>query len=503
LKVVLINPNLETNIYSAWTPLGILYLGTVLKENGFQVSLLDAAARNYSRQQILDWIKKNDPDVVGLTVFTVSFLVSMELAKVIKTWNPNIKIVLGHYHPTIQAERIIEKYGDRVDFIVRGEGEYIFLELCEYLERHPDKIEGVEDIKGLTFKNSNGKIIHTPDAPLISDLDTLPIPDRNLLEFDYKWNFAGFEFSNSKLTTVISSRGCPFNCSYCACSKFAKRRWRPRSPENIVEELRIIEELGYTEVNFVDDNFTLQPKRVIKLCELMRKEGIDLNWHTDGRVDQTSPNMLRWMSKVGCRSIWFGFESANQRILDLYNKKTKISQFDTAIRHTRKAGIDLIVGLFMTGAPTETIEEVKNTIQYAVRSDIDVPFFNVVEIFPGVKFWDDYVNEGIISPYEKVTAQVGNEIREVERWETNTRVIDFLLDTKEKKKMLSEIQHAYQSFFSSERKMSYLLKMLLRTIKSKFMLNMALSIMKNFEDAFNAIATFRESKPRGFGTYDD
>jgi radical SAM superfamily enzyme YgiQ (UPF0313 family) len=502
MRVALINPHLEQRIYSAWPPLGILYLGTILKNNGFHVDLLDAAARNYSKRNVLDWIKQKKPDIIGITVFTVSFLVSIDLAKQIKQWNPNIKIIIGHYHPTIQAERVIQKYGETVDYIVRGEGEYILLDLCNFLENRSNKRDEPNDIKGLTYRNIDGKIVSTPDAPLINDLDSLPIPDRELLNYEYKWNFAGFEFSKSKLTTIVSSRGCPFNCAYCACSEFAKRRWRPRSAENIVEELSLIEEQGYTEVNFVDDNFTLRPKRVIKLCELMKKEKIDLNWHTDGRVDQTSQNMLSWMSKVGCRSIWYGFESANQRILNIYNKQTKVSQFDTAIQKTRKAGIDLIIGLFMLGAPSETLSEIKSTIDFAIHSDIDIPFFNVVEIFPGLDFWDDLVSKGYIHPEDKVKTLVGSELKEVERWETSTRVIDVLLSPQEQEQMLKTFFNAYKSFFSFERK-KYMIKTVLRALKSKFMLNMMGNIMTNPKEAMNAIITFRESKPSGFGTYEE
>ncbi|MFW9898127.1 MAG: B12-binding domain-containing radical SAM protein [Candidatus Thorarchaeota archaeon] len=501
MKIALINPSLEIKIYSPWPPLGILYLGTILKENGFKVKLLDAAAKFYGKNEVLSWIKQERPDIIGISVFTVAFLPTINLIKFIKEWNPNVKIVLGHYHPTIEAENIIHKYGDYVDYCVRGEGEYTLLELCEFLDKNNGKAPN--HIKGLAFQDSNKKTILTPDAPLISDLDALPFPDKKLIDFDYKWNFSGFEFSKSKLTSIVSSRGCPFNCSYCACTKFAKRRFRPRSPENIVNEMLLIEDQGYTQLNFVDDNFTLQPKRTIKICQLIKKEKIDINWHTDGRVDQTSQDMLNWMRKAGCKSIWYGFESANQRILDLYNKRTKVTQFNEAIRKTRKANIDLIVGLFMLGAPTETIAEVKNTINFAVNSDIDVPFFNVVEIFSGTKLWDDYISKEIINSNDKVKARVGNEILEVERWETTTRAIDFLLSTEEREQMLFEIQNAYQLFFSFERKKIFLLKMILRTIKSRFMLNMAYNIMRNFRNAMDAITTFRSSKPRGFGTYDD
>lgn len=500
MKIALINPSLETNIYTPWVPLGILYLGTILKDNGFTVKLLDAAAKFYGKDTVLSWIKQEKPDIVGITAFTVAFPPTIKIITAIKNWNPSIKIVLGHYHPSMEAENIFRKYGKYVDYCVRGEGEYTFLKLCEFLERNNGNVPS--EINGLTFQDSNNKIISTPDAPLITDLDALPFPDRKLIDYNYKWNFSGFEFSKSKLTSMISSRGCPFNCSYCACSKFAKRRFRPRSPENVVNEMLLVEEQGYTELNFVDDNFTLLPKRAIKICELIKKEKIDINWHTDGRVDQTSQNMLNWMRKAGCKSIWYGFESANQRILDLYNKRTKVSQFDEAIRKARKANIDLIVGLFMLGAPTETLTEVKNTINYAIKSDIDVPFFNIVEICSGIKFWDEYVSKGIINPYDKIKIRVGEEIREVERWETSTRVIDLLLSPQERTEMLDEIQNAYKLFFSFNRS-KFLIKTVFRAIKSRFMLNMVFNIMKNFKDAMNAIIMFRESKPRGFGTYDD
>jgi anaerobic magnesium-protoporphyrin IX monomethyl ester cyclase len=500
MKIALINPNLETKIYTPWVPLGLLYIGTILKENGFNVKILDAAARSFSRREVISWLKSIDPEIIGFSVFTVGFLPTIKLVKEIKNWNPTVKIILGHYHPTIEAGRIMEKYGQYIDYCVRGEGEFTFLNLCEFLDKNDTDLP--YDISGLAFNDGN-RVILTPEAPLISDLDELPIPDRKLIDYDYKWNFSGLEFSGSKLTSVVSSRGCPFNCSYCACTTFAKRRFRPRSPENIIEELILIEGQGYTQVNFVDDNFTLLPKRTIKLCELIKKEKIDLNWHTDGRVDQTSQNMLNWMRKAGCRSIWYGFETANQRILNIYNKRTKISQFDEAIRKTRKANIDLIVGLFMLGAPTETLPEIKNTINFAVNSDIDVPFFNVVEIFSGTKFWNDFIAEGKINPKDIIKSSVGGEICEVERWETSTRVIDILLAPKERERILNEIQNAYQQFFSFERKKIFLLKMFLRVLKSKFMQNMASDIFKNLSNAIDAISTFRNSKPRGFGVYDE
>ena len=119
MKIALINPSLETKIYTPWVPLGILYLGTILKENGYNVELLDAAAKFYDKTDVLNWLKKVNPDIVGISVFTVAFIPTINLVKLIKGWNPSVKIVLGHYHPTIEAENILQKYGDYVDYCVR------------------------------------------------------------------------------------------------------------------------------------------------------------------------------------------------------------------------------------------------------------------------------------------------------------------------------------------------------------------------------------------------
>lgn len=500
LRIALINPAWDIRTYTPWIPLGLVYLGTVLKEHGFSIKLLDAAAHRYDLAKILQWIEHVNPDIVGISAMTMSFLASIHLAKAIKGWNPNIKIVLGHYHPTIEAENIIQKYSEIVDYCVRGEGEQIFLNLSRFLEENPER--DPVDIKGLTFKDAYKKIISTPNPSLIMDLDKIPFPDRTLIDFEYKWSFAGFEVLNSKFTTMLSSRGCPYNCTYCACSKFARRKWRPRSPENIIEEMAIIQDQGYTELSFIDDNFTLNSKRVIKLCELMKKERIDINWHTDGRVDQISQDMLDWMHHAGCRSIWYGFESANQRILDLYNKKTKVTQFHDAIRAARKAKIDIIVGLFMMGAPTETLEEIRNTIHFALTADLDLPFFNIVDIYSGIKLWQDYVDRGVISPYDIVMVKQGEIVFEVERWETTTNVMELSLPRKKYEFLLNEIQEAYKSFFSFKRA-PLLLKQTLRMMKSRFMSSMALNFLGHFPYAVNAFIKIRNLRPKGFGRYEE
>ncbi|MEX2718610.1 MAG: radical SAM protein, partial [Candidatus Sigynarchaeota archaeon] len=314
MKIALINTPWDAkSVFQSiqYLPLGIVYLGTVLEQHGFTVKVLDAAANHWSHEQILVWLKKITPDVVGMSALTLPFLYLMELVKAIKTWNPRVVVVLGHYFASIEAERIIRKHGDIVDFCVRGEGEATFLALCQWLDRHPGK--DPEGIKGITFRDTSHRVVSTPDAPLEMDLDKIPFPNRKLAGNAYKWAIGGFELPHSRFTTMVSSRGCPYACTYCACSRFARQKWRARSPENIVAELSIVAEQGYTDVNFVDDNFTLKKSRILEICDLIKKERIDINWHVDGRGDPAAGAMFTAKQRAGGRRNGGGVESTSQR----------------------------------------------------------------------------------------------------------------------------------------------------------------------------------------------
>ncbi|MEM3069011.1 MAG: radical SAM protein [Nitrososphaerales archaeon] len=399
MKFSFINPGASeswTHVITApasWPPLGLLYIATFLKQNGFDVSVLDAASQT-SLQDALSWVKKEDPDFLGFSTLSSSGRSAAIIAEKVKEINPNIKIAFGNYHATFNAERILRKY-PFVDLIVRDEGEFTCLEIANCLEKGKD----IKDVRGIVFREGD-RIVFTPDRPLIKELDKIPFPDRSLLKKEYRSTLAGLTVATKKFTSMVSSRGCPFNCTYCACSLFARRRWRPRSPENILEELEMLYHQGFRQIIFVDDNFALNQKRVIELCNLMKKNKIDMDWVCDARVDCISMDALRAMAKAGCRIIYYGMESANQRILDFYKKGIVPSQSIAATKATRKAGIDIIVGSFIVGAPDETREEIQNTLNFAQKLDIDVPIFHPLEIHPGTPLWADLASKGLLNEDE-------------------------------------------------------------------------------------------------------
>jgi len=392
LSFVCPSPELEARgkIESPWPPLGVLYCAGVLMNNGVDVSILDQAARKFSSDQVLRWIKKENPDILGFSVLVTSYKDALNQARRAKEENPNLIIVFGNYHATFNAERILSKY-PFVDIVVRGEGEQTSLELAEAVR----KKRSLKKVAGLTFRN-NGQVVSTPDAPLIGMIDKLPIPDRGLTEAEYASEIFGIKVATRRFTSIVSSRGCPFRCSFCACRKFARGVWRPRSVENIMKELTLLHAQGFRQFLYVDDNFTLNPRRVVKLCRQIRKEKLDIEWFCDSRVDNCSYDVFREMVKAGCRMVYFGIESANQRILNYYKKGITPDHTRRAVKSARKAGVDIIVGSFIVGAPDETRSEIQNTLRFAHELDIDVPQLNILSAFAGTDSWNDMVAKGII-----------------------------------------------------------------------------------------------------------
>ena len=380
---------------TAWPPLGILYCAGVLKAGGIEVSILDQPAKGFSLDQTVKWVKKEDPDIVGFSVLLSTAKEAPKIAERVKAENPNITVVFGSHHSTFNAERILEKY-PFVDIVVRGEGEYTSLELAKCIEKRGE----LGKVEGVTFRK-NGKVVSTPDRALNRDVDALPFPDRGLAGIQYDSAVFGVKLNSRKFTTVLSSRGCTFNCSFCGIRKFTRRVWRPRSIENVIAELEHLQSEGYEQFLFADDNFTLNAKRVLKLCRGIKKAGMDIEWLCDSRVDHVSYDMFREMVSAGCRCIFFGIESANQRILDYYRKGITPEQSEKAVRKARKAGVDVIVGSFIVGAPDETRREVINTLKFANKLDLDVPDVNILGAHVGTDLWDDLVTKGLLNEEEQ------------------------------------------------------------------------------------------------------
>ncbi len=454
---------------AAFPPLSILYLATVLKETDVEVSVLDQPALGLTNEETVHWVEKEDPDVVGFSTLTSSGQTAALICKKVKEKKPEVTTVFGNHHATFNAERILGKYPS-VDIVSRGEGEKTVLELANCLKNGKDLIE----VRGISFRKE-GKIVSSPDQLLIENLDSLPFPDRTMLDVEYHCVIAGANIAPKKFTSVVTSRGCIYGCRFCSCTKLAKNRWRSRSAENTVEELQLLACEGYKQLIFVDDAFTMNPKRVIEICRGIRKEKLDLEWICEGRVDICSYDMLREIVQAGCRVLYLGIENANQRILDYYNKKITPKQSETAVKTAKKAGVDVVAGSFIIGAPDETREEIWNTINFAKRVPIDLPQFNILGAHPGNDVWNEFVAKGFLNPEEW--------------WEKGVAVSQVYPYAKVSRDEIMQIMH--NAFFQHVYNPSFLVKQATLTLKSVYRMNVLvrnLSRLSEIRRAANSVA---------------
>ncbi|MFX1273883.1 MAG: B12-binding domain-containing radical SAM protein [Promethearchaeota archaeon] len=460
MKIYLINPaplilldgQKETLFSASAPPLGLMYIAANLKDASHDVIILDQAALNYSNSEIIQSINKGDPDVVGFSTICSSFENAKLISKEVKNLNPNLKVIFGNYLATFYARKILENY-DWIDFCVRGEGEITFNELIEVLDKNKD----LDTIDGITFR-FNGKIKENKDRKHVKNLDNLTFPDRNLVQIAYKNRIGGIDLSKRKFTTMVSSRGCPFSCTFCACSAFTQGIWRTRSIDNIIEELCMLADQGYREILFVDDNFTLNKKRIFEFCDKVKKENLDMVYICDGRVNNSSINLLRKMKQSNFEILMFGIESSSQRILDSYNKRITPQMSQIAIKNARKAGFNVIVGSFMIGGLDETYEEAINTLKFISKLDIDFPHIIFTRALPGTQLFNYLIQN--------------NFIDEDKYWESGIDLID-LPNAKMKREVIYKIikDQFHVHFFRP----NYLIKAFLRTIISKYRQEIILS----------------------------
>jgi radical SAM superfamily enzyme YgiQ (UPF0313 family) len=296
-------------------------------------------------------------------------------------------------------------------------------------------------------------------------LDALPFPDRKLINVDYHCMMAGANVAPKKFTSIVSSRGCAYSCRFCGCTEFAHNVWRARSAQNTLEELELLASEGYKQLLFVDDSFTLNPKRTIEICKGIVKEKMDFQWMCEGRVDNCSIELLKAMVKGGLKILYFGIENANQRILDYFNKTITPQQAETAVKTARKAGVDVIVSSFIVGAPGETRQEIQNTLNFAKRLPIELPQFNILCAHPGNGIWNEMESKGFLNADED--------------WETGvavSKICPTAVPYEEIKQMI------HKAFREHVQRPSYLLRQIEKTLQSPYRRNVVASNLTRISD---------------------
>ena len=375
MKILLIYPRcLEPRSHELYsqdagvTPIGLYYLGALLMSRGHQVEILNWYQVEQSSREVREILLEKKPDLVGFSIVNANRFGALDTAGLVREVLPGTVTVFGGIGATFLWEHLLKNFA-QVDYVLLGEGEFSLLHLVSRLES--GETASLEDVKGLAFRRNSDTVCTGFPEP-IQDLDQLPSPARY------------FTFQH-----LVSSRGCPSNCSFCGSPGFWGRKVRFHSPEYFVNMLHELYNKGVTFFFVSDDTFTLKPSRVIEICRLIIKRGLKISWFAISRVNCVDEEMLIWMRRAGCIQISYGIESGSPEIRKALNKKISNQEIQTAFKQTVGCGI-LARAYFIYGSPGETRETIQESMDLIERIKPLSAVFYILEMFPGTALYRDF-----------------------------------------------------------------------------------------------------------------
>lgn len=378
MHFVFVQPPIGKRVVSITPALSIPYLAAIVEAKHIKVSVIVSDAEGLNVKETAERVIQLRPDVVGFSIGTVAAFNSYKIARLVKEKIVNVITIAGGHHVTILPEEVLN---NGIDIVAIGEGEKTIGEFSDYLLKN----RKLEDVRGIAYHQGDG-ITYNEAQTTIDNLDDLPLPAWHLMPIEkYNSNFQ----KTSRNLPVMTSRGCPGQCIFCYKGLFGSK-FRMRSPANIVREIAYLRDnFGINSFDFIDDHFAAVPKRAIEVCDLMKKEKINLPWGLPSgiRVDAVTEELLKVLKEAGCYRIGFGVESGNDQVLKFIRKHTTKDQIRKAVRLAQNMNFETDC-FFIIGNLGETEQTINDTIEFAVELDPDIAQFTVAIPYPGTEMFD-------------------------------------------------------------------------------------------------------------------
>lgn len=373
-------------------PLGLGYVGSSLLEDGHEVTIVDPSANNYDFERAASEIQKTDPEAVGISAMTANHAQAEALAKLIKERTGAV-VVIGGPHATCYPEELLNACPS-ADYVIAGEGERAIRALAKYMAdgKKPAGLKGVYYKDGPSIA-AGGK------AEIETNLDSLPMPARHLYN-NALYSPLPYSYRRQPATSMITSRGCPYSkCAFCFSAGKMKERFRRNSPYRVISEMTMLrDKYGIKEILFYDDNFIFDRLWIKEFCKIIKENKIKMSWSCAARADTVSAEMLKEIKEAGCWTVFYGFESGVDRLLEIIKKGITVKEIEQAVKWTHEAGLETR-GSFMLGLPGETPEDGLKTIDFAVKLDLDYAQFTATFPDPGTELFEIAKKYGKIGEY--------------------------------------------------------------------------------------------------------
>lgn len=387
MKVLLVRPVSKTHVIVP--PIGLGYLATSLKKAGHSVSILDCVKEKMTYEDFEKYIKENKPSVVGITVFSYDLNSAKKSINLIKKIDQKIVTVVGGPHPSGDPIQTME-FLDNVDFAFKGEAEVGLPMLLDEIQNNGD----FEKVPGLVWKRK--KIIIINQQKFVEDLGSLGFPRWELLKpHEYPEAPHGGFAKKFPVAPIIITRGCPFQCTFCAGHEITGKKIRSRPIKDVIKEIELLyNQYGIREIHIEDDNFTLNKNLVREFTTLLIKKRLKISWCCPNgvRLDTLDEDLLKLMKKSGCYSLSVGIESGSDKILKHMKKNLTVDKIKEKIKLINKVGIS-VIGFFILGYPTETKDDIISTIEFAKSLPLSRAEFNIFLPLPGSEMYEKLKEE--------------------------------------------------------------------------------------------------------------